>query len=85
MAVVKASRARIPAGPVTLEGRLQVPDTFAELIVVVSTDNDFMWQSVNDRIADDLDARGFATLRVALVTGAEVQIERHDGRYLFAD
>jgi hypothetical protein len=81
MAVPHASRVRIPAGPVALEGRLQAPDTSAELIVLVSTDNDSMWQSVNDRIAADLDERGFATLRVALLTVPEVRDERHDGRY----
>lgn len=81
MDFAEASRVRIPAGAVTLDGRLCVPAPSAELIVVVSTDSDFIWQRVNDRIADDLKARGFATLRVALVTAAEIQIERHDGRY----
>ena len=81
MAVAESARVRIPAETATLGGRLQVPDSCAELIVVVSTDSDFTWQSVSDRIAGDLGARGFATLLVALVTPAEVQIERHDGRY----
>jgi hypothetical protein len=58
-----------------------VPDTSADLIVLVSTDSDLMWRSVNDRIAGDLGERGFATLQVALVTAAEVHVERHDGRY----
>jgi len=81
MTTVEVTRVQIPAGAVTLEGTVQVPDSSAELIILVSTDSDPMWRSVNDRIAGDLGARGFATLRVALVTAAEVQLERHDGRY----
>jgi putative phosphoribosyl transferase len=74
---------RIPAGSVTLEGDLQVPDHAAGIVLFAHGSGSGRHSTRNQFVAGELQAAGLATLLIDLLTPAEEAVDQHTGHLRF--
>jgi putative phosphoribosyl transferase len=74
---------RIDAGPVTLDGDLRVPDRAAGLVIFAHGSGSSRFSRRNRSVASALEAAGFATLLIDLLTREEEAIDERTREYRF--
>lgn len=74
---------QIPAGSVTLEGDLQVPDHATGVVLFAHGSGSSRHSSRNQFVAGEFQATGLATLLIDLLTSAEEAVDRYTGRLRF--
>jgi putative phosphoribosyl transferase len=74
---------QIPAGSVTLEGDLQVPDHARGVVLFAHGSGSSRHSSRNQFVAGELQAAGLAPLLIDLLTSAEEGVDRHTGHLRF--
>ena len=74
---------QIPAGGVTLEGDLQIPDHARGVVLFAHGSGSSRHSSRNQFVAGALQAAGLATLLIDLLTPTEEQVDRHTGHLRF--
>jgi len=75
--VLTTSEVRVPAGDVTLEGDLRIPDRARGLVMFVHGAGSSRFSPRNHLVADALRERGFGTLLFDLLTTAEEREDFH--------
>ena len=73
----------IPAGTAELTGDLRIPPRACGLVVFAHGSGSSRFSIRNRQIAEYLDARGFATLMIDLLTPDEETVDSHTAEYRF--
>lgn len=74
---------QIRAGPVTLEGDLQVPDQATGVVLFAHGSGSGRHSTRNRFVAQELQVAGLATLLIDLLTPAEEAVDQHTGHLRF--
>jgi dienelactone hydrolase len=83
MGAVRSSSVRIPAAGVLIEGDLHVPEGSTGLIVFAHGSGSSRFSRRNRQVAEYLEARGFATLLLDLLTRQEEAVDDRTLEYRF--
>jgi len=83
MGTVHGSAVRIPAAGVFLDGDLRIPERAAGLIAFAHGSGSSRFSRRNRQVAEFLEARGFATLLLDLLTQQEEAVDERTAEYRF--
>lgn len=74
---------KVDAGPVTVDGDLRIPDRAAGLVIFAHGSGSSRFSRRNRAVAGVLEAGGFATLLLDLLTSQEEAVDERTGEYRF--
>jgi dienelactone hydrolase len=83
MSTIQAAAVRIPAAGVAIDGDLRVPVRAAGLVVFAHGSGSSRFSRRNRQVAESLEARGFATLLLDLLTPEEEAVDVRTREFRF--
>ena len=83
MGTVQATAVRLPAAGVFLDGDLRIPERAAGLVVFAHGSGSSRFSRRNRQVAEFLEARGFATLLLDLLTPQEDAVDQQTLEFRF--
>ena len=83
MSTIQAAAVRIPAAGVAIDGDLRVPVRAAGLVVFAHGSGSSRFSRRNRQVAEFLEARGFATLLLDLLTPQEEAVDARTREFRF--